>query len=611
MVSYQEQNSRFSGEVNSPELTSFYSVILLTMGILLIFFLAKSGVKKGQLATAAWGGKRQKEKAKRKALQQIFNLKRNSTALYVNAPAKVKVELIKRWAVAGIPVQPRFEWFQSTETLYFPDMQRGLLCIGAAGSGKTFTFLDPLIRSALDQGGINSLAPSVVVYDFKYPTQTARIVAYALKRGMTVKVFAPGFPESETVNLLDFLQDSEDATVAGQLATTLVRNTDVTQGKGNSNSFFEDAGTGLIQGVFQLAKAVGEIKGEEYADLMTAYSILSLPDLGKRLRAAKERKQFKVWTMASLDQLISVADVPQTEGGIISTAMKVFQKFMKKNYIPAFAGQSTLEVQMQGGELIIIGMDQNNRDMISGLLASLLDVLLFSNVTRTVRQTPLYCFLDELPTLYIPRLANLLAEYREAGFCGILAAQTLAQIKKTYGDEGAKIILANAGTKILLNPQEAESAEYLAKLLGETEIKLSSKSKSKGKGNHSTSTSEQWQKRHLFSPDEFMRLPPGKAVIISPAYERNGESYVPLKEKVKIASEEINEMHWSESRWGDICEYLRCDRRDLFDESYWSEQFVQRQRLVEEMFPEGKNSASHLSEYQPNESDFWEKMPPI
>jgi hypothetical protein len=37
-------------------------------------------------------------------------------------------------------------------TLYVPDAQRGIAVLGAAGSGKTFSVIDPLIRSSLDQG---------------------------------------------------------------------------------------------------------------------------------------------------------------------------------------------------------------------------------------------------------------------------------------------------------------------------------------------------------------------------------------------------------------------------------------------------------------------------
>jgi type IV secretory pathway TraG/TraD family ATPase VirD4 len=103
-------------------------------------------------------------------------------------------------------------------TLYVPDVQRGTSVVGAAGSGKTFSVIDPLIRSALDQGF------PTCIYDFKYPAQTERAVAYAMMRGYTVRVFAPGFPESETCNPLDLIRDAEDAIAAGQLAQVINKN---------------------------------------------------------------------------------------------------------------------------------------------------------------------------------------------------------------------------------------------------------------------------------------------------------------------------------------------------------------------------------------------------
>lgn len=122
--------------------------------------------------------------------------------------------------------------FSSSPTLWVPDAQRGIAAIGAAGSGKTFSVIAPLIRSALDQGF------PMCLYDFKYPAQTKRSVAYAIKRGYTVRVFAPGFPESEVCNPLDLLKDEEDAIAAGQLAQVISKNFDRSGGNASSDKFF-------------------------------------------------------------------------------------------------------------------------------------------------------------------------------------------------------------------------------------------------------------------------------------------------------------------------------------------------------------------------------------
>ncbi|WP_321572288.1 hypothetical protein [Calothrix sp. PCC 6303] len=178
---------------------------------------------KGKVATSYWGGSKEKSKATNKAKKQILKPTRNSAALYIGTPRNMQINLQKQWYRSGfIKTQPNnFPFFSSANpSLYVPDAQRGIAVIGAAGSGKTFSVIDPLIRSTFDQGF------PMLLYDFKFPAQTKRAVAYAMKRGYTVKIFAPGFPESETCNPLDLLRDEEDAISSGQITQVISRNFD-------------------------------------------------------------------------------------------------------------------------------------------------------------------------------------------------------------------------------------------------------------------------------------------------------------------------------------------------------------------------------------------------
>jgi type IV secretory pathway TraG/TraD family ATPase VirD4 len=72
--------------------------------------------------------------------------------------------------------------------------------MGGPGSGKTFSVIDQALLSAIDQGF------PVLLYDFKYPTQSKRIAGYAKSKGYKVNIFAPGYRESEICNPIDFPQ---------------------------------------------------------------------------------------------------------------------------------------------------------------------------------------------------------------------------------------------------------------------------------------------------------------------------------------------------------------------------------------------------------------------
>ena len=553
------------------------------LAIAIFNFLSKSN-HKGKVATSYWGGKSEKNKAKRKAKRQIAKPVRNSVALYVGTPTFITSNLEKQWHDAGlIKTKPSFtqqlhRLSQPDRTLYVPSVQRGIAAIGAAGSGKTFSVIDPLLRSAFDQGF------PMCLYDFKYPAQTKRAVAYAMKRGYKVRVFAPGFPESETCNPLDLLKDSEDAIAAGQLTHVISRNFD--RSNNSSDKFFEEAGDSLVEGILLVTKAVKTLTGDDkYCDLMMAQAILSLPNLAARMEAASKDK-LKVWTSRPLSQLISVKDSEKTAVSIIGTAQRMFQRFLKRDFVGAFCGKTTLPLDLDGKQLIVFGLDRNNRDIVGPLLAAILHMIVTRNVSRTVpRSDPLIVALDELPTLYLPALVNWLNENREDGFVGILGYQNIAQLEKVYGKELTRAIFGGTATKFIFNPQDTESAKLFSDYLGEMEIQFNSKSRSMGKGGGSRSTNEHHQKRHLLEPAQFAKMGTGRAVIINPAYRRGTEAYVPLLHKIKVPLSDIEEMNWSESKWDFVRERLIRNNKVTVSDEERSAQFLERKALAEQLFP--------------------------
>jgi type IV secretory pathway TraG/TraD family ATPase VirD4 len=582
-------------------------VLLSCFVALAIFRVLSGGNKKGKIATSYWGGNREKSLAARKAKKQISNPTRNSVALYIGTPQQVRMphgtltrsRIENEWRNRGLlKTQPTFyqqlhKLISPNSTLYVPDAQRGVAVIGAAGSGKTFSVIDPLIRSAFDQGF------PMCLYDFKYPAQTKRAVAYAMKRGYTVRVFAPGFPESETCNPLDLLKDEEDAIAAGQITSVISRNFD-RGSNNNSDKFFEEAGDSLVEGILLVTKAIKTLTGDDkYCDLMMAQAILSLPNLPARLEAASKDK-LKIWTTRPLSQLISVKDSEKTVASIIGTAQRIFQRFLKKDFVGAFCGKTTLPLDLDGKQLIVFGLDRNNRDIVSPLLAAILHMIVTRNVSRTLpRKDPLVVALDELPTLYLPALVNWLNESREDGFVGILGYQNIAQLEKVYGKELTRAILGGTATKFIFNPQDPESAKLFSDYLGEMEIKFNSKSRSTGKGGASHSTNEQYQKRHLLEAAQFAKMGTGRAVIINPAYTRGTEAYVPILQAVKVPAADIAQMNWSEGKWDLVRDRLIqnnsvqiSDSDSRHEDAIRSQQFLERRELAEQLFPMPEKSSS-------------------
>ena len=134
-MSSQSTSSAQSTESASPldSIPSYFytpqSLILLGCGLALLLLSAVPKGEKHRSATGHFGGGREKKAAYKQAKQQILNRKKNSVALYIGRPT----------LFGKAPIM-------------LPDAQRGTAVCGGPGSGKTFSVIDPSIRSAIDRG---------------------------------------------------------------------------------------------------------------------------------------------------------------------------------------------------------------------------------------------------------------------------------------------------------------------------------------------------------------------------------------------------------------------------------------------------------------------------
>jgi len=542
---------------------------LILAGIVLLFIVIQvMGGKgtSGKIARGSLSGNREKGKAKRLALKQLKARVPNSVALYVGSLKRTKT---------GKPTA-------TNKTLFLPDAQRGIAVAGGPGSGKTFSVINPVIRSALDEGY------PALVYDFKYPSQAESLAAYAAKRGYDVRIFAPGYPESEVCNPLDFMTDADDALMARQIATVMNRNF-ARSSNSSEDKFFADAGDQLTQAILMLAK------GMPVPDLMSASAVLGLNNLPARMMEAKrlgdlgclpDQWHISHWVYYAFSQLMQLKDSEKTVAGVLGTAGKVFSRFMAPELISTFCGKTTLPIDLEGRQLVILGLDRRRREAVAPLVATVLHMMVTMNVTKK-RKDPLLLAIDELPTLYLPYLTQWLNENRSDGLCTMIGFQNITQLEDAYKRDIARSILGGCATKAIFNPQDADSARMFSDYLGDEEVKIKQKSRnSGGKGGTSRSVSEQLQKRPIVESAQFNRLPTGRCVLISPGFARQDETSIPLISTVKIPKADIQDEAWSRQIWGKLQAKLAERSPQQFrDSAKANQQMAICQAMVEELLP--------------------------
>jgi type IV secretory pathway TraG/TraD family ATPase VirD4 len=404
-----------------------------------------------------------------------------------------------------------------------------------------------------------------------------------------VRVFAPGFPESEVCNPLDFLKDETDSLMARQIAEVLNRNFNAGNSNASDDPFFTNAGDQLTEAILMLAKS------SRYSDIMMCQALLSLKDLPQRLEQNLEK--LDPWIHASFGQLISVGQSEKTVASIVATANANFTKFMKADLLGAFCGETTLPLDLQGKQLLILGMDRERREIVAPLVATLLHLLVNRNVSRP-RQDPLILALDEVPTLYLPALVHWLNENREDDLACLLGFQNLAQLEKTYGQELARAILGGCATKAIFNPQEYESARLFSDFLGEEEIHYQQKSRGRSGGQANINRSEQDRSRKLFEPSQFLKLPTGACIFINPAYRTAREAAVPLHQSIRISQAELRAVRASEKNWKTKQQDLQHQRqhRPAPEAADLKLRYVAADHLLPLQQPDPRAATAHLYE---------------
>ncbi len=521
---------------------------LLTMAVLgagSLFLMSGDGSKrKSRMASARWARDQESKAARKVAIKQINERKRDGLTTWINTPTIKPMFLPVQ---LGGKVVKRYIISPQRHTVFIPDGQRGTTVCGAPGSGKTFSVIDPMVRSVIDQGF------PICLYDFKFPGGQAEIhAAYARSKGYDVRIFAPGFEGTESCNLLDFLKSADDSETAGQIAKVLNSNFSLNGGKGGEDPFFKLSGDQLVKAVLQLAKL------SKYPDFLTCQKILAL-DSSELIDRVKEA-DISPWVKTSWDQFMSMRESEQTAASVAAIASLMFTNFVSPDILPCLCGESTIPLDLEGKQMIIFGMDQNRRDIIGPILATVLHMIVTRNIAKK-RVDPLAVFLDELPTLSLPSLVNWLNESRSAGFCGVLGYQNMTQLEKAYGKENSRAILSGCNTKFIFNPGEYESAKYFSDYLGDEEVHYRQKSRSSSKDGGSTSTSDQDKTKKMFSPEEFLKLPAGDCIFINPAYANAKEASIPMKLKVKVGNSEMQRRAFGEKHFELVIKKLKQQNR--------------------------------------------------
>jgi len=408
------------------------------------------------------------------------------------------------------------------------------LMIGASGVGKTAFFLYPNMEYACASG------MSYLALDTKGDLARNYGAVASKHYGYRVAVIDLRNPtRSDGYNLLtlinrymDICREQPDNLAARAkaekyakiLAKTIV-NPEGDASNYGQNAFFYDAAEGLLTAVILLLAEYLPPTEEDPKERRHIVSVFKLvQDLLAPSKSAKGKNGFQI-LMDSLPDThkarwfagAALNSAEQAMASVMSTVLSRLNAFLDSELEQVLCFDSAIDAETFASQrsaiFLILPEEDPSKNFMAGLMIQTLSRELFSvadeNGGRLKNRVVLFC--DELGTMPAFDILPLFSAGRSRRLTLVPIIQSLAQLEKNYGKEGAEIIGDNCQDTIFGGfAPNSQTAEVLSKALGSRTVLSGSVSR----GKNDPSQSLQMIERPLMTPDELKSIPKGEFVVM-------------------------------------------------------------------------------------------------
>lgn len=407
------------------------------------------------------------------------------------------------------------------------------LMIGASGVGKTAFFLYPNLEYACASG------MSIFSLDTKgdlarnYGTIAEKYYDY---RVSVIDLRNP--MHSDGYNLLTLINHYMDlfrkfpnaidyAAAAEKYTKILAKSIINPSGDAaqyGENSYFYEAAEGLMASV-TLLLAQYLPPGKDEPDVRHIVSVFKLiQDLLAPDPRSRGRNGFQALMSLLPDdhkaRMLAASALhtsDQAMASVMSTVLSRLNAFLDTELEQVLCFDSSIDAETFASQKCIIFLvlpeEDSTKNFMAGLLIQNLSRELFTVAEkRGGKLTNRVVFLcDEFGTMPPFDVLSLFSAGRSRRLTMVPIIQSLAQLEKNYGKEGAEILADNCQDTIFGGfAPNSQTAEVLSKALGSRTVMSGSVSK----GKNDPSQSLQMMERALMTPDELKALPKGEFIVM-------------------------------------------------------------------------------------------------
>jgi hypothetical protein len=340
---------------------------------------------------------------------------------------------------------------------------RGTMVLGTPGSGKTYSIINPFIRQLIAKGF------TMCLYDFKFPDlgQIAYYHYLLAKQKGKIKdykfhvVNLNQVEKSRRINPLkaEYLTSLADASESAEALVEALKKSDKS---GGADQFFTQSAVNFLAScIFFLSK---HNEGK----------LSSLPHILALLNRTYEEIFTTLYTEPQLVSLLSpffsafkAKAFDQLEGQV-GTLRIFISRLATIETFWVFSGDDVdLKISdPKTPSILVLANDPATQNINSACYSVVLNRL--TRLVNSKGNIPTSIVVDELPTLYVHKVENLIATARSNKVAVLLGLQEIPQFQQQYGKDTAATITSVIGNVISGSVRNKETLNWLETLFGKS-----------------------------------------------------------------------------------------------------------------------------------------------
>ncbi len=343
-------------------------------------------------------------------------------------------------------------------SIFIPNPYAGIFISGGAGSGKSKSFIEPIIYDCADNNFTG------VLYDFKFPS-LANHVCNAYKE-TNIKISYVNFTDVNYSNRINPIAPKYITTSnhARELAIAIVNN--LMPETIRKPDFWSRNTEALLTAVIWYLRE----EQPQYCTFPHVIGLLLARRTDELMNMLKKNDQCADMISPIVESLERKAS--NQTAGILATLQVLLANLSTPEIFWVLSGNE-VEIRTNLSDkpgFIVVGNEPTLSDTFSPLIG-----LILTSVAKQLNQVndqKSIIILDEAPTVYLPKFEQIPATVRSNKVATVFCAQDISQIIDKYGEEKTDSILSNLGNQFYGRTTNPKTAERVSKIFGKSEKKI-------------------------------------------------------------------------------------------------------------------------------------------